>query len=324
MCIFYMQSIMKTFFSILFLLIPKCKSFFIPVATSVSVNRVAKSIELSDSVIVVSRNSTGHPVGFHDYCPHRGASFNNVVLKGDSIECPYHGFEFNTHNGNLTSGLGVKPGCSSLKMVECIESSGLIWVCIDGNNETTPPQDLSDVYGDTFRKIRGSVKIKCPVEQLVENVIDSIHLHMVHSFGNGMDPEPVNYKTQKVSKTRGEAMFQYNAGKGSMFSGVLDVHNWYDSPCTAGTSVTSGKDVKIVQVHAVQLKNGITHVFWELYRNWAMGTVMDVIFDLAMQTTLNEDKVILENCSFDKGGKFNGKYDKLQLMYRRSLKNADN
>ena len=316
---------MKALFCCLSLvLIHPCDSFFVPIATSVSVNRIAKSIELDDSTVVVSRNSTGHPVAFNDFCPHRGASFNNVILRDDTVACPYHGFVFGTRDGVLKSGLGVKPGCSSIKMLECVERKGLVWVCVDGDDEIKPPPELEQASDPTFRKISGSVTIRCPVEQLVANVIDASHISTVHSFGNSIIPDPLRYKAKTVSQTRGDATFEYKAGKGSMFDGVLDVYNWYDIPCTAGTTVTSGKDVKIVEVHAVQLPNGFTKVFWGLYRNWWTNPSMDIVFDAAMKSTLNEDKEILERCSFDHGDKFHGKYDKLQLLYRRSLRKYQN
>lgn len=297
-----------------------CGAFYVPISTSFSVNRVAKSIKLADSTVVVARNSTGHPVAFHDYCPHRGASFDNVVLKKDDVACPYHGFEFDTRDdGRLTRGLGVKPGCSRLRMIDCVERSGLVWACVDGDESVKPPPDLEQASDPTFRKIIGSTSITCPVNQLVSNVIDSCHISYVHSFGNSMDPEPIGYKAHRVSPTRGTATFEYRAGKGSMFDGALRVENWYDIPCTAGTSVRSGKDVKVVRAHAVQLTDGRTEIFWELYRNWATHPLLDIVFKTAMEITLDEDKHILESCSFDHGDKFNGKYDKLQIMYRRSM-----
>ena len=312
---------MNAYFCVLsFILLKTCSAFYIPIATSSSVTRVAKSIHLEDSTVVVARNSTGHPIAFHDFCPHRGASFDKVILKDDVVACPYHGFEFGTHDGILKSGVGVKPGCSSLKMIDCIDKNGLVWACVDGDDEIQPPPDLKQTSDPTYRKISGSVIIECPVEHLVSNVVCSLHPSYVHSFGNNMSPEPVQYQARKVSETSGVATFQYNAGKTSMFSGVLDVSNWYHIPCTAGTLVRSGDDVKIVQVHAVKLPHGRTKVFWELYRNWLTHPCFDVVFNVAMKITLNEDKDILERCSFDSGDKFHGKYDKLQLLYRRSLK----
>jgi len=302
------------------ILFPLCHGFYVPIATSSSVTRIAKSIELADSTVVVSRNSTGHPVAFHDFCPHRGASFNNAVVRDDDIACPYHGFEYNVQNGELTSGVGVKQGCSSLKMIDCVDRSGLLWACVDGQNEVGPPPKLEQASDPTFRRTSGSVIVKCPVNRLVENVVCSIHPAYVHSFGNRMDPEPKFYRSRQLSPTCGFANFQYNAGPNSMFSGALDVHNWYHIPCTAGTLVRSGDDVKIVQVHAVQLPGGYMKVFWELYRNWFTHPIMDIVFNTVMGITLNEDKEILEKCSFEDGDKFNGKYDKLQLLYRRSMK----
>jgi len=86
---------------LILLLLSTINGFFIPIAPSSSVNTIAKSIKLKDSTIVVSRNSTGFPVAFQDYCPHRGASFNNVKVIDDEVSCPYHGFQFDLNDGNL-------------------------------------------------------------------------------------------------------------------------------------------------------------------------------------------------------------------------------
>jgi nitrite reductase/ring-hydroxylating ferredoxin subunit len=305
-------------------------AFYVPIATSLSVKKTAQSIKLDSSTVVVARNSTGEPIAFHDYCPHRGASFDTISLKEDTISCPYHGFIFDTPDGTLKRGTGVKPGCASLKMIDCIDRSGLVWANIDGDKDVCPPPEIPEASDPTYRKITGSVIIKCPVEQFVENVLDSVHVGYVHSFGNNILPEPLNYKAKKINLSHGFAKFQYNAGTTSMFSGMLDVYNWYHIGSTAGTSVKSGNDTKIVQVHAVQLPGGEIKVFWELYRNWLTNQAFDFIFESAMYITLKEDKDILERCSFKDGDKINGKYDKLQLLYRKSMisskeiRNADN
>ena len=314
---------MIVFFSLVSFLALQCVShsnaFHIPIATSSSINNVARSIHLAKSTIVVARNSTGHVVAFHDYCPHRGASFDKVVVEHDKIACPYHGFEFNVQNGNLTSGLGVKPGCFGLEVIDCVEKGGLLWVCVDGDYDIGPPEPIAEASDPSYRKICGSVIIKCPVEQLVANVVDSCHVSYVHSFGNKISPEPLSYQAQRISPTTGAATFRYHAGEGSMFNGVVDVFNWYRIPCTAGTLVKSCKNIKIVQVHAVQLRDNRTKVFWELYRNWATHPCMDIVFFMAMKKSLDEDKEILESCSFERGGFFHGRFDRLQILYYKAL-----
>lgn len=307
---------------ILLTVVSTINGFFIPIAPSSSINTIAKSIKLKDSTIVVSRNSTGFPVAFQDYCPHRGASFNNVKVIDDEVSCPYHGFQFDLDDGNLKKGLGVSPGCVKLKMIECIERSGLVWACVDEDDKIKPPPELKENYDPSFRKISGTTIIKCPVDQLVSNIIDPYHISYLHSFGNNLDPEPIGYKVKKISDTEGIATFKYNSGKTSMFNGVSDVYNWYNIPCSAGTRVTSDDRIKIVQVHAVQLEDGYTKIFWELYRNWATLQSLDFVFETAMRITLKEDQDVLENCSFDSGYKCNGLYDKLQILYLRSLKNS--
>lgn len=294
-------------------------AFYAPLASSSSVTQVAKSIKLEGSTVVISRNSIGHPLAFHDYCPHRGSSFDKVTIKEDKIACKYHGFEFDANDGYLTRGLGVKKGCSSLRMIECVEQGGIIWACIEGDDTIKPPSELVQASDPSFRKITGSVIIKCPVNRLIENVIDPYHPSYVHSFGNKLDPEPKNYKAKRVSPTEGFASFEYSAGDNSMFNGNLNVDNWFSGPFTAGTLVRSGNDVKVVQVNAVQMANSRTKVFWELHRNWLTNPAFDSLFSFFMKMTLDEDKYILEKCNFDSVDKFHSRYDKLQILFKKSF-----
>jgi len=159
------------------------ESFYVPIATSKSVSKVARSIKLEGSTIVVSRNSNENPIAFHDYCPHRGASFDKAVLGGNNISCKYHGFKFDINDGDLVEGLGVKSGCSSLKMVECVEKGGLIWACIDEDDTVKPPSELDQETDPSFRKVSGSVIIKCPVNRLIENVQPKVWHHLNIQLG---------------------------------------------------------------------------------------------------------------------------------------------
>ncbi|MGA7605392.1 MAG: Rieske (2Fe-2S) protein, partial [Anaerolineales bacterium] len=46
--------------------------------------------------IVAWRDSQGNLSVMSDLCPHRGVALSLGKLKGDCIQCPFHGFEYDT------------------------------------------------------------------------------------------------------------------------------------------------------------------------------------------------------------------------------------
>ena len=46
--------------------------------------------------MVFWRDSAGKPVCQADFCPHRGVALSIGCLKGDRIQCPFHGFEYDS------------------------------------------------------------------------------------------------------------------------------------------------------------------------------------------------------------------------------------
>jgi phenylpropionate dioxygenase-like ring-hydroxylating dioxygenase large terminal subunit len=295
-------------------------AFYVPLArvSALSTER-ALSLERSGIKVAILLNETRLPVAYLDVCPHRGSSLNGAAVRNNTVVCPYHGYTYDLQSSKLASGLGVTAGCGALTRFPCIISEDLVWGCLDGLQWPPPPPPALENLLPTFRRITGSVRILCPVQSLVENVLDCVHTSFVHSFGNSMDPEPMEYTAHRTGPRSGLATFHYKAGPTSLFSGNVKVLNWFHAPVTAGTSVTSGQNCKIVQVHAVQEGGGYTRVYWELTRNFGTSPFLDWFFRIAMDITLDEDRLILEHCT-PVSGAFHSRYDRLQMLYRHTMR----
>ncbi|KAG5187437.1 hypothetical protein JKP88DRAFT_243947 [Tribonema minus] len=251
-----------------------------------------------------------------------------TVSAPGNIRCGYHGFEFNLlNNGTIDQGLGCSTGCSSLKMLPVRDLHGLIWISPDGDESIEPVTLPPEHFCEGFKTITGTTRIKCTAEQFLENVVDSIHLPLVHAFGNREDPVPHNYTAARVSKHEGLATFKYRTSKTSMFaylaknSTFLDVRNEYRLPATVATTVTSGNgDVKVVRAHARQ-DGDSTVVYWHLTRNFLTHPWFDPLAKFIFMATLEEDAVVLRKCDprYQKG-LFHSRYDALQVMRRHALR----
>src|SRR5690349_13450640 len=60
-------------------------------------------IHVSGKRIVVGRTETGY-VAFDDHCTHRGGSLAGGMMMCGTVQCPWHGSQFNVSNGEVKAG----------------------------------------------------------------------------------------------------------------------------------------------------------------------------------------------------------------------------
>jgi phenylpropionate dioxygenase-like ring-hydroxylating dioxygenase large terminal subunit len=84
--------------------------------------------------LVVGRDRAGHPFALRDACPHRGMPLNCGHFDGQNVECSYHGWKFDAHNGqcqlipSLTADQNLKVDRIYAGSYACEEQDGFIWV----------------------------------------------------------------------------------------------------------------------------------------------------------------------------------------------------
>src|SRR5258708_30232645 len=86
--------------------------------------------------LVIGRDRAGHPFALRDACPHRGMPLHCGKFDGENVECSYHGWTFDAHNGqcqlipSLTSDQNLKVDRISAGSYPCEEQDGFVWVFI--------------------------------------------------------------------------------------------------------------------------------------------------------------------------------------------------
>ena len=71
-------------------------------------------VHLNDKRIVLARTDDGY-TAFDDRCPHRGASLAAGSIMCNTVQCPWHGSQFNTNTGAVISGPS-KDGITTYKI----------------------------------------------------------------------------------------------------------------------------------------------------------------------------------------------------------------
>ena len=83
--------------------------------------------------LVLGRDAAGKPFALRDVCPHRAFPLSFGQFDGASVECAYHGWQFDAHTGqcrqipSLTADSKLKCDRIYAGSFPCEERDGYIW-----------------------------------------------------------------------------------------------------------------------------------------------------------------------------------------------------
>lgn len=143
-----------------------------------------KSITLQGVRLVLFRDKEGLPGALLDRCPHRNVPLSGGKLVDGDLECPYHGWRFNT-DGACTKvpGLCRTHGAESRRApgFACQELDGFVWVWSTANEEPTKePFRLPMLDAPGYTTVRRHVDFPGTLQATVENALDVPHTAFLH------------------------------------------------------------------------------------------------------------------------------------------------
>jgi phenylpropionate dioxygenase-like ring-hydroxylating dioxygenase large terminal subunit len=140
--------------------------------------------------LVLYRRTNGDPVALEDACVHRKLPLSMGRIKGDHVECGYHGMTYGA------DGKCVRIPCSEripkearVRSYPIVSRYGLLWVWM-GDPATADPATIFPVehWGDAeWGVTRGdAMTVHCNYLYMTDNLLDPSHVAWVHpgSFGN--------------------------------------------------------------------------------------------------------------------------------------------
>lgn len=149
--------------------------------------------EIAGEPICLGRKEDGTLFAMRDICPHRAAPFSAGCLKGESVECPYHGWRFGIEDGAckeipaLTSEQTMQTEKIKVRTFPVREEGPLIWVYIarDKRFDAAPPIDPPSFPFVTQASGRKAVMddaltLNCHVDHAVIGLMDPAHGPYVH------------------------------------------------------------------------------------------------------------------------------------------------
>jgi phenylpropionate dioxygenase-like ring-hydroxylating dioxygenase large terminal subunit len=164
--------------------------YAVALSHEVPVNKM-KSFILAGEPVVLARKHTGEVYGIRDICPHRGIPLSYGRVVNDEVECPYHGWKFNsegvcTEIPSLVEGQDLDCRKIKVKNYPVIEKQGVIWVflndktqAIDLKQVPTPPT-LPTLPLDAKPGVIQEAIFPCHIDHAVIGLMDPAHGPYVH------------------------------------------------------------------------------------------------------------------------------------------------
>jgi phenylpropionate dioxygenase-like ring-hydroxylating dioxygenase large terminal subunit len=153
--------------------------------------------------LVIFRDSQGKAHCLSNTCTHRGGSLGNGKIKGDCVQCPYHGWEFDG-TGQVTRipSLGKDAKIPSRTRIDAYpveERYGLVFAFLGDLPEAQRPPILEiPTYGKEGWAV-SEITYEIPVhyERSIENGLDPAHNEFVHPT-HGFSGENAEYKVNDL------------------------------------------------------------------------------------------------------------------------------
>jgi phenylpropionate dioxygenase-like ring-hydroxylating dioxygenase large terminal subunit len=141
--------------------------------------------------MVVWRDQRGVASCLSDLCAHRGVALSIGKVRGDCIECPFHGFQYDASgrcqyipaNGRISP----VPKAFAVRSYPVREAHGFVWIWWGEPREELPPLPFFEDIDAGFAY--SSFRDHWPVHysRAIENQLDVFHLPFVHgsTIGRG-------------------------------------------------------------------------------------------------------------------------------------------
>lgn len=167
-------------------------------ASDEEITREPRQIRVLGEKIVVYRTQAGDPVALIDACAHRKLPLSKGRIKGDHIECGYHGLTFDCAGTCVrVPGQDRIPASANVQAYPVVSRYGLVWIWM-GDPALADTDAIFKVehYDDpTWGINRGAaLPFACNYLYITDNLLDPSHVAWVHqsSFGNtACEEEPL-------------------------------------------------------------------------------------------------------------------------------------
>jgi vanillate O-demethylase monooxygenase subunit len=136
--------------------------------------------------IVLYRQDDGKIAALEDRCPHRFAPLSmGKVIKGDRLQCPYHGLEFDHSGACMHNPHGAKniPSRARVRSYPVTEKHKAIWIWMGQQPPElgkVPDFSVLDNVPELHTTKRDKMTVRANYELIIDNLLDLSHTCYLH------------------------------------------------------------------------------------------------------------------------------------------------
>jgi phenylpropionate dioxygenase-like ring-hydroxylating dioxygenase large terminal subunit len=218
--------------------------------------------EILGERIVFGRDSSGAPFALRDNCPHRGVPLSAGWFDGETIQCCYHGWQFDCH-GTCKNIPAIDPQSpidfSKIRVFRypVQEINGTIWVYIPDKKlpniqPKVPPPQLVLSPDKKFLHVE-RVVLPTNIDHAVIGLIDPAHVTFVHQSWYWRSAKALRLKEKHFEPTAlGFKMVRHkpssNSKGYSVLKGGTSTEITFEIPGNRTEHIQVGKNHEIVSI----------------------------------------------------------------------------
>jgi len=155
------------------------------------ITRDLHQITVLNEKICVFRMQSGEVIALEDACPHRKLPLSKGRIKGDHVECGYHGLTFDCAGQCVWApGGGRIPSAAKVRPYPVHEKFGLVWIWM-GNAALADTDEIFEIehFDDPAWGINKGAAMDLPCNYLLmtDNLLDPTHVAWVHDGSFAQD-----------------------------------------------------------------------------------------------------------------------------------------
>jgi phenylpropionate dioxygenase-like ring-hydroxylating dioxygenase large terminal subunit len=318
-------------------------------------NDIPTKVTIRDKKYIVWKSNNQY-YSLNDVCSHQGSSFLNCETMQEKIVCPYHGYTFDGENGHLLNIPGLSfmdSQCQHIQAFKVVEKADMVYL---NTVPVSTPEEKEWITEDAiyvepeFNDI--SQRVVCIQENFEHyakfvsvNSLDICHIGFVHTFGNRESPNPLNrFSIKKIDDVENHyrVTYEYMAGKDSLVNKIFNynnliVENEYILPHTTVARIKFGGYTSTIITYALPESMFKTRLFVKAYRSYwnlnlekksplysfvyILNVLGDLITKYTMESTLKQDKAIVDNIDKTSYQGMHGKFSIIYDMFSNHYKN---
>ncbi|HSD11579.1 MAG TPA: aromatic ring-hydroxylating dioxygenase subunit alpha [Candidatus Binatia bacterium] len=134
--------------------------------------------------LVLFRGDDTRPAALLDRCAHRNLPLSEGKIAGGSIECPYHGWQYDAQGFcRRVPALAAAPEYKgrSVPAFAAVEQQGYVWVFMDPDLAPSgPPYRFPHLDDAAYGSIRFASEVEGTLHATLENMLDVPHTAFLH------------------------------------------------------------------------------------------------------------------------------------------------